>query len=172
MELDSKILQKVENIEIPKDEDPPEYRVIAYLFAGGAEPKVIATMLKMNLESVHSVIELPRISSFIAELKKKSISGDALKTIKSYLPDAVEVTRSIMMDSNQKGMTRLTAANTFLDRGMGKPTQTIEVGGSLIRELFERLDSLEAQEKAKTINIEAKKVIEKDPLDSWIEENL
>lgn len=169
---DSKILEKIQNLEIPKEQDPPEYRVIAYLFAGGADPETISTMLKMEADVVRRVIELPRISAFVSELKKRAIGGDSLRSIKSYLPDAVEVTRTIMMDTNQKGMTRLTAANTFLDRGMGKPTQTIEVGGSLIRQLFERLDSLESQEKAKTINGEAKKVIEQNPLDNWIEENL
>lgn len=169
---ENKILEKIQAIEFPKDEDPPEYRVIAHLFAGGADPSEISLMLKLDESKVQSVIELPRIQELVIDLRKKD--PDIQNTIKKYLPDAVEVARKIMMDNDQKGSVRLSAVNTFLDRGLGRPTQTIEVGGSMIRQLFERLDALEVQEKAKIVNTEAKRVLEEkiDPIDAWINENL
>jgi hypothetical protein len=100
--------------------------------------------------------------------------------------DSIDVVEGVMKDTQEKGSTRIAAANMIQERVMGKATQQIEVGGNLIREMFERLDK--RQNVIQTIDVSSPKQIEVNPkllnpptlndnkeeseIDSWINEQL
>jgi hypothetical protein len=162
--------------------DPLHYRAIAHLRAGGAEAPQIATMLGLSFEEVQKVLGLRRIKDQAFEIQKRYANRDFQNLFKDLMPDAVETVRDLMLSSSKEGI-RLSAASQVMDRAMGRPSQNIDVGSSMIRDLFQALDQLEQNRVDRAIQLDAKSVnngviegeFEKpmgDKVDSWIEENI
>jgi len=179
------------NLKPPILEDPPHYQAIAHLKAGGADPLQISTLLGINIEEVKKVAGLRKIKDLCFEIQKRYANRDFQNLFKDILPDAVEVVRGLMLNENTKEGTRLSAAVAIMDRALGKPSQNVEIGSSMIRDLFTALDKHESQRINKAIQIEAKPVnnevvegefkemnteavkpVQENSIDSWAKENL
>ncbi len=50
---------------------------------------------------------------------------------KTRAPEAITTLTEIMLDSDENGATRVSAANAILDRGYGKPKSRVDVSGSI-----------------------------------------
>ena len=50
---------------------------------------------------------------------------------KTRAPEAIQTLSDIMLDKNENGATRVSAANAILDRGYGKPKTKVDVSGSI-----------------------------------------
>jgi len=50
---------------------------------------------------------------------------------KTRAPEAIQTLTDIMLDSDENGATRVSAANAILDRGYGKPKSRVDVSGSI-----------------------------------------
>lgn len=180
MELDEEIVKAIESIDSNLEKDPEYYRAIAYLWAGGATQDQISVMIGKTMHEVKNILALDRIKQMVFQIQKGQSKTDAKKIIKSIVPDAIEVAREIMLDQSNKAATRANIAFQFMDRAMGRPTQTIDVGGSLIKDLFERLDNMQKEKETKEIeaevhrveNVEDAEVSEKDKITKWVDENL
>ena len=68
----------------------------------------------------------------MAYLKLKSEKWPEISRLaKTRAPEAIQVLSDIMMDKNEPGSTRITAANAILDRGYGRPKSRIDVSGTI-----------------------------------------
>jgi len=60
---------------------------------------------------------------------------------KKLLPRAIEVTREIMVNHEERGSTRLDAATRIIERVMGKATQPVEHRGNLLKQVIAQIDA-------------------------------
>lgn len=120
--------------------DKTRMQVLAYLAACGKKVTDIAEELGMSQPEVSNILSTERMQFEVNSLKYKMFGQDVQKRFKEILPKAVDVAYEVMVDEKAKPALRLSSAINFMDRALGKPTQQVEVGGSLIKELFDRLD--------------------------------
>lgn len=150
----------IDNFELkPKyEEDPQYYRAIAHLKSTNADAVQISALLGVEIDEVNRVLGLRRIKDLIFEIQKKYANRDFQNLFKDLLPDAVDTVRTLMLDSGTKEGTRLSAAVAIMDRALGKPSQNVDIGSSMIRDLFAALDKHEKIRIDKAIQIESKSV--------------
>lgn len=178
---------KKASLEQVADLSKNKYETIAYLAAKGMDNSEIAEAVGLSVERTKVILSSERVQFEIKAVRYKLFGKDAQKRHKEILPAAIDIQEEIMLDPKMKPAVRLHAAINFQDRVLGKPKQTIEHEGNLIRELFDRLDGKKKQD---TIDIEAKEVIAsdiilednpekdliqespKDSVDKWVDENL
>lgn len=180
--IDPKRLEEQINAIVPPvAEDPEYYRAIAYLWAsGGATHEQISMMLGRDIKEIQDVLNMDRIKLLVSDIRKKSAGKDHDLYFRRLLPDAIQVTESVMNDRTVKPGTRLAAASTIMDRALGKPNQNVEIGSSSIRQFLERLDQIERQKlESGAIEVEGKRVhnveegeLVEDPQAKWVKENL
>lgn len=129
--------------EGPKD-FKPKHHIICYLAAIGFKGFEISKEVEVNPTIIAHFLNKEKVKAEIRGIQRRLLGEDPKKRFDSLLHDAIDTISSIMNDASEKGLTRLSAAQIIKDASMGKATQHIEVGGNLIRELFERLDKKES----------------------------
>lgn len=166
-------------------------KAIAYT-ALGLKPAQAARMvgitpvtLKRALTSQAGAKELNRIYDAV-------IVEEAKKKIDEILPVAIDTAFQIMVNEKTKDSVRMEGAFRFMDRAMGRPTQTVEMTHDLVRRVYQRLDEIRTvrsevstsdlkssnsestNDSAQVAVASAVVVVEekKDEIDSWVEENL
>jgi Family of unknown function (DUF5681) len=60
---------------------------------------------------------------------RPKVVGEVQALAREYTKEAVETLRDIMLDKKAPPAARVAAANSILDRGYGRPSQTINPGG-------------------------------------------
>lgn len=115
--------------------------VLIYLAAQGKTNSEIAALLDCSTSTVSSKMQEDRIQFEIRHVRQKLYGKDPKSRFQAMLPDALDVTEQILQNPNAKPQLRFQAAQEVMDRALGRPTQTVEHQGSLIRSLFERLDA-------------------------------
>lgn len=194
-QLPADVVAKMKDAGLPKPDDVtqacwnqvqnvrPNHMSIAYMAASGATNIEIAEAIGMTKERVGVVIGSEKVKLEIARIQHRMFGNDVAKTFNRILPKAIFTAEGIMDDSTVKATTRLNAAQDFMDRAVGKPTQRVEVGGNLLRQLYEKMDS-----ESKVIDVggdkpledlletEAKKfspeTLQTETPDQWVAENL
>lgn len=58
---------------------------------------------------------------------RNKITADVKEAAQAFTNDAIETLASIMRETDQPAAARVAAANALLDRGHGKPKQTLDV---------------------------------------------
>lgn len=185
-------LQDCENL------DQPKYQTIAYLAASGKNPDEIAAVVALKPSTIATLLRSDRMKFEVKHLRYKLYGKDAQKRFRDLLPQAIDVTEQVMCDESAKPATKLEAAKEVFDRAMGRPKQTMEIGGSLIRTLLEKLDGKEGgvseildvspvpstfdsqipeykenpNEFVKQEEIDRRYTVKKDDIDKWADENL
>lgn len=125
------------------------HHVIAYMLACGASQKSIAEAVGMEPNSICNIANSEKMKFEVSRLQHKLFGADAKKRFQGLMPKAINTIEEIMDDKKEKGSVRLSAATEIVDRSIGKAAQTINVEGSLIRQLYEKLD-----DKQKVIDTE------------------
>ncbi len=162
--------------------------MVAYMAAQGKTNAEIAELLEIDISTVRSRLSDERIQFEVKHLRYKLFGKDHKKRFMDILPHAIDVTENTLLDKNSKSSLRFAAAQEVMDRALGKPKQTMEHEGSLIRALFDKMDG--KQEKP-VIDVEAvgPKLIDnpngmsipdissnpnlsKDSVDEWVNKNL
>jgi hypothetical protein len=128
--------------------------VLVYLAAQGRSPKEIADILGLTAETVRLKLNHERIQFEVKHLRYKLFGKDHKKRFSDILPYAIDATEAILKNPSAKDRTRFAAAQEIMDRALGKPKQTVEHEGSLIRALIEKLDQNGQNEKAQSIDSE------------------
>lgn len=163
-----------------------KYHPICYLMALGMRSNDIAKELGLSQTVVQQLVQKERIKIEITDLERRYANHDIRGKIQSILPKTVEVLETIMDDENNPANARISAANILQDRGLGKPRQEIDMGISVIREVFEKLDQRQIDRQSVRVlspdqtvidltTSSAVKLLEEQPkneVDSWLEENL
>lgn len=168
--------------------------MIVYLAAQGRSAVEIADSLGISKDTVRLKLTNERMQFEIKHLRYKLFGKDHRKRFSEILPHAIDATEKILRDPLTKERTRFAAAQEIFDRALGKPKQTIEHEGSLIRALIEKLDGKSDNERVGGV-IDAEIVPElapppinpnetvrpdksknpnlhMDPIDQWAKENL
>ena len=142
----------------------PKEDTIVYLAAKGMKPAEIAQAVGLTTGHVQSLLNSERLEFEVKHLRYKLHGKDTQKMFRDALPRAIEATIAVMDDPRSKPALILKSAEMVLDRSLGKPKQTIEHEGSLIKKLFEKLD-------------DTKEVVEmaheaSDQISDWVKANL
>jgi hypothetical protein len=107
-------------------EEKPIHRTLAYLMAAGRTRIECAQVLELSLTTISTIAKQP----FFQKRLKEITDATGKDMVKSFLENEVlpslEVLRTIRDDVNQKGPTRVIAADKILDRFLGKPMVHVE----------------------------------------------
>jgi hypothetical protein len=104
----------------------PEHRMLVYLKAQGLTNQECAERMSYSYGWVCQIVRQPWFRErFIAECE---LAGrDAVETfLQAEVMPSLQTLSSIRDDKNAKEATRVAAANSLLDRFLGKPTQRVE----------------------------------------------
>lgn len=156
-----------------------------YLAAFGMRATDIAKELSISVQKIQMLLNKDHIKVEVKDLERRYASSNIKAKIQALLPESVEVLEKIMMNEGAKYADRINAANIIQDRGLGKPKQEVDVGISLIREVFEKMDqrSLKREKPSdfviidSTVNFKEETEVRmleapKDSVDTWIDQNL
>jgi hypothetical protein len=106
--------------------EKPIHTAVAYMLAAGKARKEIAVASGLGEATISSLMAQPWFRKRLKEI------ADAAGTdmVKAFLDGEVlpslEILRSIARDPTEKGATRVSAVNSILDRGLGKPVAFVE----------------------------------------------
>lgn len=174
-------------------------RLVIYLAAEGHTQKEIAEETGYPGYKVKEMMEDEKVAFEIRHLRYKLYGKDVKKRFQEMLPHAMDAHEAILTNENTKPALRFQAAQEAYDRALGKPKQTVEHEGSLLRTIFERLDKgdnrpvtidviepgrdvsdvpaleegtaqIEPSEDVETLTRETSE--EEDAIDKWARENL
>lgn len=172
-----KEIQKIENQ--PDRAQPMAYRTkaIIHMIAMGFSKKEVAKQMNLSPARIHHILSSSGAKAEIERIQKEFFFTDPQAMFKAMVPKAARTIRKLMIDPAEKGSTRLGAANTVLDRALGKAVQPIEHQGSAIKDLLLALDSNNRKKEVETEITEAvfKEISnnpQKDDLENWLDANL
>ena len=129
-----------QQVQIPKMVITATDRLIVLLAAHGFKDTEIAKHLDIGIGTIKKKVNHPGFISEIEKLQMKIYCEAPKKQFERVFPKALKVAESILEDPTAKPSTRLMAAQDFMDRVAGKATQKVEVEGSMVRALYEKLD--------------------------------
>jgi hypothetical protein len=99
--------------------------------------------------------------------EERRFDADMRQLAREHGPDAIAKIRAIMDDENAPHMARLNAANSLLDRGYGRPGQSVELhgnaGGPIQTEQPSALEIIESRLAAIRERMQAGNDPENDP---------
>lgn len=132
-----------------------KHNYIAYLAAKGFGTTEISNETGMSISRISTLLQSERMKFEIRAIQYKLFGKEPSKRFKEILPDAIDLAERVMKDPNVKPSLKLTAAMNFMDRALGKPKQSIEVEGSVLRQLYDKMDG-----KKEDITVETVKDVE------------
>lgn len=160
----------------------PIENLICYLAAWGLKGDEIVEEARTSKQKVADVLNSELGIARVKEIQKEVWGTDAKKWMERILPEAIQTAYEIMTHPEAKLSVRLQAAESFIDRTMGKAPQTLQVEDTTMRNIIEKLDRIEQLKKTGQINpsdivdAEFKPVQDnekkevKDSVDQWISE--
>ena len=156
-------------------------RLMCYMAAFGCSHAEIGAHFGFTEKETARILSKRQNVEEIRRTQEKVFLEKSGKVFQRILPKAVFTAEEIMENKANNPNVRLNAAIHFMDRSLGKPTQHIEEKGSIIRELFNKMDEMR-QVKVAPVDRESiitdaefhelkKEEEPKDPIDSFAEEN-
>jgi hypothetical protein len=174
---------------------PIRDQAIAYLTVEGWTNDEIATCLNVMPEAIRLKLTDEKILEKMRALQYSLYAEDSKKRFEDILPFAIDALEDIIKNPSVKPQTKMQAVTDCIDRVLGKPKQTVEHEGGLLRAFYERLnnqgnnaDAIEAdfkeipEDNKRLANpnevIAPHQQIKKNPnlnedfVDSWMKQNL
>ena len=155
-------------------------KLICHLAAMGLSENEIATEAQSGLSEVRTILSFDRAQKKIDEIRGKEFVDETQKMlarINEYLPQAIDTVYAIMTDTEQKGSTRLAAAESIIDRVLGKAAQVVKVEETSIKTVLMKIDQIVSEEKQraaepKTIDLKKEDSCGTvDKIESWVAQN-
>jgi len=107
-------------------DEKPVHITVAYLMAAGRTRAEITKITGMSAMLLSNLTKQPWFKTRLKEITD-SVGKDMVKAfLEGEVLPSLEVLRTIRDDSEERGATRVQAANSILDRFMGKPTVHVE----------------------------------------------
>lgn len=116
-------------------------RVICYLKAIGFKNKDIKNTLNCTLHEINKVLKSESAQEEIERIQREIFVSEPAKMFEAILPEAIKVAVNAMMSKKVNTSVRVDAAFKFMDRALGKPTQTVEHKTNLVKELITKLNN-------------------------------
>lgn len=107
-------------------EEKPHHITMAYLLAAGRTRKEIAKVLGMPESGISQIVRQPWFQKRLKEITEAEGKDMVKQFLEGEVLPSLEVLRDIRDDDKQKGSTRIGAANSILDRFLGKPMVHVE----------------------------------------------
>ena len=104
----------------------PKHQLIAYLLAAGRTRREISETVGLSETAIGNVVKQPWFRKKLKEVCDTAGKDLVTSFLEGEGLPALEVLRSIAHNPNERGATRVTAANSILDRWLGKPVAHIE----------------------------------------------
>jgi hypothetical protein len=119
----------------------PRTMKIIWMMAQGVPHKKIAAEVGISYQRIKAITGSKAIMNEVQKVQYKLYGENPQRRFAALLPKAISVAESIMDNEKAKDSTRLAAAETIMDRALGKPAQSVEVNHNTnIKLLFEMLD--------------------------------
>lgn len=122
-----------------KSRDQHRAKLICYLKAIGFKNKDIAAAIGGTTAEVLRVLKSESAQDEIERVQQQIFVAEPAKMFETILPSAVRIAVNAMMSRKTKTSVRVDAAFKFMDRALGKPTQTVEHNTNLVRELITKI---------------------------------
>lgn len=106
--------------------EKPIHRAWIYLHAQGATPREIADRTGYSYSAVASVLRQPWARQRLVQVLKETGQDQVKHFLKNEISPSLEVLREVRDNAKAKSSERISAANSILDRALGKPTVHIE----------------------------------------------
>ena len=137
------------------------HTTIAYLMAAGRTRKEIAGLVGMSGAAISEIVRQPWFQTRLKEITDAAGTDMVKAFLHGEVIPSLEVLRDIRDNCDEKGATRVTAANSILDRFMGKPVAHIESKTNLNihtaadakDQVESELEKVEAELKARGVKI-------------------
>jgi predicted transcriptional regulator len=161
-------------------------QIIIYLAASGLNQAEIANEVGLSPQAISKALSEERIQFELRKLRHKLFGKDIQRKFRDMVPAAQEIMQEILTQPNIKPQLKFNAAQEVFDRALGKPKQTIEHEGSMIKRIYEKLDERGA---SSTIDVTPEMAADAEPIalptnpntnpeppvdaiDQWANENL
>jgi lambda repressor-like predicted transcriptional regulator len=134
-----------------KRSEAPHHRLMVLLKSQGYSNNEIAEMTGYGVTTVSNVLRQPWARRRIVELITKHGLVGVQQLLEGELANNVMTLIEVRDDPNSRDSTRVNAANSLLDRFLGKPVARVETTqrdapATTVEELQKQLDSLKAEE--------------------------
>ncbi len=104
----------------------PVHQMMAYMGAAGRTVKEIAEASGYSYSQVREVLAQPAIRDEMKRIVEESGSNFIDTVLSQEVIPSIQTLVAVRDDTKEKGSTRVSAANSLLDRFLGKPTTKIE----------------------------------------------
>lgn len=106
--------------------EKPEHLTIAYLLAAGRTRSEISQITGLNLPTLSQLTRQPFFKARLKEITENAGKDMVKAFLEGEVLPSLEVLRTVRDNPDERGATRVAAANSILDRFMGKPTVHLE----------------------------------------------
>lgn len=145
---------------ILSDTSNPRLRLVATLLAQGKTKREIATLLDCSYSAVINYAAQPIVKQYVSDLLREAGGNEVKSFLGSQILGSLETLVEIRDNPSARASDRTAAANSILDRALGKPTQHIESTVSTIEnatlevaDLTTRLKELDSKLAAAGVHV-------------------
>lgn len=142
------------------EKEPHIVRSVIHFSAMGITPLAISKQIGLAVDAVREIVRSKSAQDEIYRLQKQFIEKDFKQVFMRILPVAINTAQGIMMSKRTKDNVRLQAADIFMDRALGKPTQVIEEKNNLLSEILQKMSGETPKNSEETIEAEFEKLAE------------
>lgn len=115
-------------------------KLVATLAAMGFRHIEIAERVGYTSVRVGQLLATPEVSLEVERQRQALFKLDPELSMRTMIPKALEVISEVLHNANEKASLRTETAFRLFERTHGKPKQSIDLGGNLLKDLFEMLD--------------------------------
>lgn len=140
-----------------------QQEVITFLAAQGQKTSEIASALGLKPATIRNILKDEKVAFEVRRLRYKLFGKGVKQRFDELVPLAQEAVAEILENPNSKAQLRFQAAQEVMDRALGKPKQTVEHEGSIIKALYDKLDGRTREEnfrEAIPVDIEVPALLE------------
>lgn len=106
--------------------DRPEHLTVAYLLAAGRTRDEISKATGLSKSHLSQLVQQPWFKARLREITEAAGTDMVKSFLNGEVLPSLEVLRTVRDNPDERGATRVAAANSILDRFMGKPTVHVE----------------------------------------------
>jgi hypothetical protein len=106
--------------------EKPVHTAVAYMLAAGRSRKETALASGLTETTITNLLGQPWFSKRLKEIADVAGKDMVKAFFEGEVMPSLAVLRSIRDDTSEKGATRVSAINSILDRGLGKPVAYVE----------------------------------------------
>jgi hypothetical protein len=106
-------------------QEKPVHRTMVNMCAAGYTNKEISDFTGYCVVTVATVLKQPWARQYLIKEAKKTVQDEIKEILEREAPGSLKVLVAVRDNTSSRDSDRLTAANSLLDRFLGKPTQPI-----------------------------------------------